>query len=280
MKNNSFFKAGMLAAALMFAAAVIGCGKTLPKLPSPTGTNEVGGKTYQGRGQKWEFGSDGTYRYFAEDEGAWEPVATGNYSWDSSGSFKTVTLAPQQGSIDGSTFYDKAGWKAAARSYYAANGLTDEDIVAMTDGQYTTITASIDARADYNFALQMCNYTMSGETIGTFVEMGAYGYGNEKGGKVVVQNDTASALTVVTHDAGGTANAAVSTPAGESRQVFESGADTFLKEIGITTGGSIAGVEIEKSHFFRSYRGVGGRYSYETGPMCVGGGRTITITVE
>jgi hypothetical protein len=122
---------------------------------------------------------------------------------------------------------------------------------------------------------------MSGETIGTFVNMGAYGYGNAEGGRVVVENDTLSELTVVTRDANGTANAAASTPVGQSKEVFTSAADTFLKEIEITTGGSITGVEIADSFFSGSSHGLGdGESAFETGPMCVGGGRTITVTVE
>jgi hypothetical protein len=242
MKNNSFFKAGMLALALMFAMAVMSCPNSdpegeedpLPKLPSSTGTNEVGGKTYESSGERWEFSADGTYRYSKEDDDVWTEKENGTYSWNSSGAFKTVTLAPQRATVDGPTLYDKAGWKTATRSYFVDQGFTEADVPDMTEGQYTTITAVIDAFADYTFALQMGNYTMSGETIGTFVKMGTYGYADAKGGKVVVKNDTTDTLTVVTHDASGATNS-VSPSAGESNQVFESAADTFLTEIEITT---------------------------------------------
>ncbi|MDR0758708.1 MAG: hypothetical protein LBF74_01165 [Treponema sp.] len=258
-------------------------GETLPEPPSSTGTNEVGGKTYQTYDDKWEFSADGTYRYFDEEDGVWIEEENGTYSWDSSGAFKMVTLAPQRAVVEGSTLYDKAGWKAAARSYFVADGLTEANAAEETDGHYTTITAFIDAYADYTFALRLCNYTMSGETIGTFGEMGTYGYADAKGGKVVVKNDTASTLTVKTYAgyAGTEATAIVS--AGARKQVFESGDDTFLMKTNIATSGRITEVEIEEGYFGddRSSPDFGGaRSSYETGPICVGGGRTITITVE
>jgi hypothetical protein len=51
--------------------------ETAPELPSSTGTNEVGGKTYESSGKRWEFSADGTYRYFIKNEGKngpWGPL--------------------------------------------------------------------------------------------------------------------------------------------------------------------------------------------------------------
>jgi hypothetical protein len=287
MKNNNFFRMGMLAMVLAFGMTVIGCptdtpegeNETLSELPSSTGTNELSDKTYQSHSQKWEFSANGTYRYTREEEDVWTVEETGNYSWDSSGAFKTVTLAPQRATVDGSTLYDKAAWKAAARNALAAEGLTEAYVAEMTEGQYTTITAFINAYADYKFALQLCNYTMSGEAIGTFVEMGTYGDANAKGGKVVVQNDTTGTLTVKTYDST-VATVATTVSASESKQVFSSGTDTFLTEIEIATTGNITEVEIKESFFSGSGHRFSGTSSVETGPICIGSGRTIIITVK
>jgi hypothetical protein len=120
--------------------------ETLPELPSSTGTNEVGGKTYETDRKKWEFSADGTYRYFRKNDGVWAEEETGAYSWNSGGAFKTVTLAPQQTTFESaargeSTLYDKAGLKAALESLAADQGYTDADAAEMTGGQYTTLTA-------------------------------------------------------------------------------------------------------------------------------------------
>jgi hypothetical protein len=291
MRNNNFFRVGMLAMALAFGMTVIGCDnnppggedETLPALPSSTGPNELGGKSYVKGDDKWEFNADGTYKYFDEDDGKWIEEETGNYSWDSSGVFKTVTLAPQYTTAgDGSSLYDKAGLKVAIRNLAAAQGLTEANVAQIADGQFKTIKAYIDAYADYTFALQLCNYTMSGEDIGTFVEMGAYGYANAKGGKVVVQNDTSSTLTVTTHNA--TATPATATvPAEGSKEVFTSGDDTFLTKVEITSTGSFRDVEIKDGNVFggsNSASSADEKTSHETRPIAVGGGRTITITVK
>jgi hypothetical protein len=292
MKNNNFFRAGMLAA-LIFGMAVIGCdtgsgsgdgGETLPELPASKGNNEVGGKTYLNHDKKWEFSAGGTYRYFQdeEDNGVFTERENGNYSWDSSGAFKTLTLAPQRIALPGGTPLDKAALKAAAKAYFAAHGLTEATVAEATEGQYTTIAAFINAYVDYGFALQMCNYTVSGEAIGALVRMGPYGYGNAKGGKVVAKNDTGSTLTVKTYAGYEGTEAAYTVSAGESKQVFSGAADTFLTEIELTTtSNSITYVEIEEGPFSRRGTGSGSAVSsFETGPICVGGGRTITITVE
>jgi hypothetical protein len=131
---------------------------------------------------------------------------------------------------------------------------------------------------------------MSGETIADFVEMGAYDYADAKGGEVVVKNDTIDTLTVVTHDASG-ATSTFSPSAGESKQVFSSAADTFLREIEIrtTSVAGFTGVEIDKgglfegvsSYEFDSVEGSSsGPESFITRSICVGGGRTITITMK
>jgi hypothetical protein len=282
----------MLAMALVLGMTVIGCDnnpggedETLPDLPSSTGANELSGKSYMHYDDdKWEFNADGTYRYFDGDDGDWIEEENGTYSWDSSGAFKTVTLAPHYVAVDGSAPYDKAGWKAAARKELAAQGITEANVAEMSKGQFKTVTAFIDAYADYNFALQLYNYTMSGDTIGTFVEMGTYGYANAKGGKVVVQNDTKSTLTVTTYNATATP-AAATVSAGGSKEVFKSDDDTFLTKVEITSDtGSFRSVEIEEGGAFGGSNSGSSsdekKTSHETRPMSVGGGRTVTITVK
>jgi hypothetical protein len=218
--------------------------ETLPELPSSIGTNEVGGKTYNPYGDhRWEFSTDGTYRYFEEDDGEWTEKENGNYSWNSSGGYKTVTLAPQRFIVEGS-LYDKAEWKDAFRSAVAAYGYTDALIAKETDGEYTTLTAFIDANADYTFAFQLYNYTMRDGAIDTFDGMGAYGYGTAKGGKIVVKNNTSSTLTVKTSAGYAETERTTSVSARGSSQVFESGYDTFLTGIKITSSGSFTQVDI------------------------------------
>jgi hypothetical protein len=256
----------------------------MPELPSSVGTNEVGGKTYQpSSDSKWEFYADGTYKYFDKrDDGVWTERHTGNYSWNSSSAFKTLTLAPQRAVLEGSTLYDKAGWKAAARSWADSSGLTDH-LAEETGGAYTSLTAFINDYADHAFALRLYNYTMNGDAIDIFDNIGAYGYGTAKGGKVVVKNNTSSTLTVKTYSGYAETEATATVSSGQSSQVFSSGADTFLTKIQITTSGSFTELDTESgSFFFGGIRhGLGsGASSYETEPLCVSGGRTTTITVN
>jgi hypothetical protein len=288
MKNNNFFRVGMLALALVCGMAVIGCDtgnnpgdETLPDLPSPEGTNEVGGKTAENYYQKCVFNADGTFIYSEEDDVELVVAATGAYSWNSIGTIKTVTLAPQRVAGPQGNLLDKAGWKAATRTDFIGKGLTEANVAEMTEGQYTTITAAIDAYADYSFALQLYIYTISGEAIDTFEEIGPYGYGNARGGEVVVKNDTSSTLTVTTYAGYAGTEATVSVSAGERKEVFASGADTFLTKINITTSGSFTDVDIETDSFFGGSNGGGGsNSSYEISPIIVSDGNTVTITVE
>jgi hypothetical protein len=177
MKKNVFF-VGMLALVLVFGMAVVGCddgtttNNTEDSLPEASGTNELGGKTYTGSEGKVVFSSSGTtYQYYEKEEGDdWKEEHNGNYSWNSSVTPKTVTLAPQKVRA-GDALYDKAGWKVDFRNT-APEGITDAAISEMTSGKYTTITAYVNARADETFALQLYTYAVSGEEITTFEEVG------------------------------------------------------------------------------------------------------------
>jgi hypothetical protein len=293
MKKNSFFRAGMSALALMFVVAVIGCdtgnspGETLPELPVSAGTNELGGKTAEGDDERCVFNADGTFTYSEweedgeEDGGVWTVTATGAYSWNSGGAFKTVTLGPQRAAGPEGNLLDKAGWKAAARAVFTKEGLTEENVEEKTKGEYTTIAALVDAYTDYAFALLMFNYTMSGETVDTFVRMvGAYGYANAKGGKVVVENNTSGTLTVTTYAGYAGTEATTTVSSGETKQVFTAGADTFLTKINLTASGNIISSVGIHGRFSGSGSGGPPQSSYETKPVCVGGGETITVIVD
>jgi hypothetical protein len=115
------------------------------------------------------FSSTGTYAYYenegSADEPAWTEMDNGNYSWNSSSPPKNVFFAPTKARM-GDVLYDKAGWKVAYRNA-APEGITDADIPGITDGQYTTVTAFINAAADKTFGIQAYTYTMDGEAIAT-----------------------------------------------------------------------------------------------------------------
>jgi hypothetical protein len=162
--------------------------KTPPTLPAPKGENALSGKTYVDRDEKimfstttngatqaytkkhtvyvydeeagggdYEYKEDGTYKYV--------DIETGSYSWDEEAN--TVTLLPAKiARQDGDGKYgdplDKEAWKAALRATAPA-GITDGVISETTGGQYTTITAYINALADEAFKSVTNNYAFGDE---------------------------------------------------------------------------------------------------------------------
>jgi hypothetical protein len=194
--KKKLFLMKMLALALAMGMAVVGCGgddgsgEDENTLPASKGANALSGKTYVNWSNKIVFSATaedatkGTYTkkstVYDEEKSeyvlssgkyTYVDIETGVYSWNETA--KTVTLSPEKIAINDDDGYgsllDKEAWKIAYRATAPAN-ITDEYISQMTDGQYTTITAYINARADESFKSITNNYAFSTDGKALFLD--------------------------------------------------------------------------------------------------------------
>jgi hypothetical protein len=202
---------GILVLVLVFGMTVVGCeggsdigdGNDNSRLPSASGVNAVGGKTYYESSDRTVFSitadsaTNGTYVVTTIDNGTYAPgvkytyttqIETGTYSWNEEA--KTVTVKPEMVAFRGSTYVDgsdgsethenengalknKTGYRSEVQASLDAfrNEYGQEAVNQMLSSMgFSSVSAYLDLWVNGGFANRTRAYSFSTDGTALFLE--------------------------------------------------------------------------------------------------------------